>query len=150
MAIDSILTRFAKVKFGEEIWLLSDREPIIVGELDQNSILVAIVDDVQISRLIIELEIVNPQFFGVLNIYRSLHLPGVAQFRPMTRAVRSLFIRELGVAFFLSQNHVQVVVFLFSVLPVLPMLPGFDFLWGLGHLAHADRHPHEDREAQDR
>src|SRR5882762_4437793 len=135
------------MKFAQEIWLLPHSEPVIVGELDQNPVLVAIVDDVQISRLIIELEIVDAQFLGVLNINGSLHLSGVAQSRPMTGAVRSLFIRELWVALFLSQNHAQVMVFLFSM---LPMLAGFHLLGGLGHLADADRGRHEDGETQDR
>jgi hypothetical protein len=131
------------VKFAQEIWLLSNSEPVIVGELDQNSILVAIVDDVQIGGLIVDLEIVDGQFFGVLNINGGLHLSGVAQFCPMAWAEGSLIICELRVALFLTQNHVQVVMFLFSM---LPMLPGFHLLGGLCHLADADCGPYEDGE----
>jgi hypothetical protein len=64
----------------------------------------------------------------------------------MTGAVRSFLIRELRVTLFFSQNHVQVVVFLFSM---LPMLPGFHFLGKLGHLADADWDRDEDGETQD-
>jgi hypothetical protein len=131
------------MKFAQEIWLLPDREPVIVGELDQNPILVAIVDEVQISGLVIELEIVDTQPFGVLNINWSLHLSGVAQFRPMAGTEGSLIIGELRVALFLSHGHVQVVVVL------LPMLPMFHSLGKLGHLADADWDCDEDGETQD-
>src|SRR5258707_858128 len=85
------------MNFAQKIWLLPDFEPVIVRELDQNPILVAVVDDVQISRLIIELEIVDTQLFGMLNINGGLHLSAIAQSRPMTGAERSLFIREFRV-----------------------------------------------------
>src|SRR5437879_6161813 len=75
----------------------------------------------------------DAQSFGVLNINRGLHLSGVAQFRPMAGAEGSLIIRELRVALFLSRGHVQMVVFMF------PMLPGFHLLGGLGRLAGTGR-----------
>src|SRR5882762_1702979 len=78
------------MKFTQEIWLLSDSKPVIVGELDQNSILVAI---------------------------------------------------------FLSQNQMQVVVFLFSM---LAMLPGFRLLGGLCHLADPNWGRDKDGETQDK
>src|SRR5260370_41376060 len=135
------------MKFAQEIRFLPHGEPVIVGELDENSVLVAIIDDVQISRLIIELEIVNVQFFGMLNINGGLHLSSGAQPRPMTGAVRSFLIRELRVALFLSQNDVQVVVFLFSMLSVLP---GFHLLGELCHLANADWFRDEECKTQDK
>src|SRR5260370_32038883 len=126
------------MNFAEKIWLLPDYEPVIVRELDQNPILVAVVDDVQISRLIIELEIVDTQLFGMLNINGGLHLSAIAQSRPMTGAERSLFIRELRLALFPSQAHVQVMVlvcFMFSVCFMLHLLPGFHFPVGFSDLA---------------
>jgi hypothetical protein len=96
--------------------------------------------------LIIELEIVDAQFFGMLNINGGLHLSGVAQFRPMTGAVRSFLIGELRVALFFSQNQVQVVVFLFSMLP----MPGFHLLGELCHLPDADWGRNEEGKTQDR
>jgi len=64
----------------------------------------------------------------------------------MIGTVRSFLIRELRVAFFLSQNYVQVVVFLFSM---LPMLPGFHLLGGLRHLADGAWGRKEDRKTRD-
>jgi hypothetical protein len=52
------------MNFAQKIGLLPHCEPVIVRELDENPILVAVVDDVQISRLIIDLEIVYPQLFA--------------------------------------------------------------------------------------
>jgi len=63
------------MNFAQKVWLLPDFEPVIVRELDQNPILVAVVDDVQISRLIIELEIVYTQLFGMLNINGACIFP---------------------------------------------------------------------------
>src|SRR5207302_8508082 len=107
-------------------------------ELDQNLILVAVVDDVQISRLIIELKTVDAQLFGMLNINGGLHLSAIAQSRPMTGAERPLLIGELRLALFSSQGHVQVMVLLrvvFSVSFMLPLWPAFNFLGGFGDLA---------------
>src|SRR5258708_10135325 len=137
LTIDGILARFAKMNFAQKIWLLPDFEPVIVRELDQNPILVAVVDDVQISRLIIELEIVDTQLFGMLNINGGLHLSAIAQSRPMTGAERSLFIRELRLALFPSHVHVQLMVllfFMFSVCFMLPLLPGLHFPGAFAHL----------------
>jgi len=65
----------------------------------------------------------------------------------MTGAAWSFLIGELRVALFLSQKYVQVVVFLFSM---LPMLPGFHLLGRLCHLADADWGRDEDGKTQDR
>jgi len=64
----------------------------------------------------------------------------------MTGAVRSFLIRELRVALFLSQNHVQVVVFLFSMF----MLPGYYLLGELCHLTDADWSRDEEGKTQHR
>jgi hypothetical protein len=132
------------MKFAQEIWLLPDCKPVIVGELHQNPVLVAVVDEVQISRLVIELEIVDAQSFGVPNINWGLHLSVVAQFRPMAWTEGSRIICELRVTLFLSHGHVQVVVVLLS------MLPMFNFLGKLGHLADAGWGRDEDGETQGR
>jgi hypothetical protein len=126
------------MNFAQKIGLLPHCEPVVVRELDQNPILVAVVDDVQISGLIIELEIVDTQFFGMLNINGGLHLSAIAQSHPMTGAERPLFIGELRLALFSSQGQVQVMVlvwFMFSVAFMLPLLPGLHFLGRFGDLA---------------
>jgi hypothetical protein len=81
LAIHGVLARFPKMKLGEKVWLLPDGEPVVVRELQKDSVLVAVVEDVQIRRLILDPQIVDAQFFGVLNINRGLHLSGVAQSR---------------------------------------------------------------------
>src|SRR5713226_1799633 len=106
------------MNFAEKIWLLPHCEPVIVRELDENPILVAVVDDVQISGLIIELEIVDTQFFGMLNINGGLHLSAIAQSLPVTGAEGPLFIRELRLALFSSQGQVQVMVLVRVMLSV--------------------------------
>lgn len=65
----------------------------------------------------------------------------------MAGAEWAVVIRELRVAFFLSQNHVQVVVFAFAM---LFMLTGFHFFRRLGDLADANRGCEEEGKTQDR
>src|ERR1700674_5706888 len=124
------------MNFTQEIWPLPNGEPVVVGKFDQDPVLVAVIDDVEVSRLIIELKTSDGQFFSVLYIDGGLHLSGVAELRPMAWTRGTFFICIGRRALFLSQGQVQVVMFLLSM---LRMLPGFHLLEGLSHLADAGR-----------
>ena len=41
------------MKFGQVVGLFADGKPVVVRELDQDSIAVAIVDDVQAGRFVV-------------------------------------------------------------------------------------------------
>ena len=127
LAMDGIFARGAKMEFTQEVRPLPDGKPVVIGKLEQYAVLVAVVDDVEIRRLVIELEVGNRQFLGVFYVNRSLHLTCRAELRPMAWARRTSGIGIGWSTRFLTENQVQVMVFHGMVL----VLTGLDLLGGL-------------------
>jgi len=128
--MDRIFARGAKMELTEEIRPLPHIKPVVIGKLEQYAVLVAVIDDVQIGRLVMEVEVGNGKFVGMLDVNGSLHLTCAAELRPMTWARRTFLVGVGRPTCFLTENEVQVVVFPRHVL----MLTGLDLLGGLSDL----------------
>ena len=120
------------MNFTQEIWPFPNGEPVIVGKFHHDAVLVAIVDDVQVRRLVVEIQILDGQLVSVLDIDGGLHLACGAQLWPMAWTHGAFFIRIGRRALFLTQHQVQMMVFALTVFVLV--LTGLSLLGRLRHL----------------
>jgi hypothetical protein len=146
--MDRILPGRAKMKFAQEVRFLSYFEPIVVRKSNQQSISIAIVNHVQIDRLVQVAKIIDGQLFGVLDIDRSLHPACTAQASPMARILGAGIVGILRVARLFSHGDVHVVsavgmLVCLGMLLRLRYLPGPD-----AHRGRQNAEAHYKRDSQ--
>src|SRR6266550_2445655 len=98
MGVNSVFPRFVKMKFVQSVAFRADLEPVIVGKLDLNPIVVAIIKNGQCNRLITEVEPPQSRSFRLIDIDGRLHVSYTAGTLPMVRSVRPWFIRKMWLA----------------------------------------------------
>src|SRR5581483_9150821 len=117
------------MQLREVIGLLSDLQPIVIGKLHENPVLVAVVDDVEVDRLVPYGEAVDLQFVRRCDVDRRLHRPAGTEPTPAAGTERAVLIRVLCRARLLAERQMQMVMFPVYMLP----LDSFQLLDGLTH-----------------
>src|SRR5215470_3249352 len=134
LTVHGILAWFVEVDVGKKIGLLADLQPIVIRKKKLDLVVVAVVENGQVSRLVIETDCRNGQSLGMGNIDGRLHLSRIAKASPMAGILGTGRVGELRLALLARRvGYVHVM----RAPTVLVLLPGLHFvlLSGLTSLA---------------
>src|SRR5271157_4356169 len=90
LAFNRCLPRLSKMNFDEVVIFPADFQPEVVRELDQDPITIAVVQDVEVSGLIVEFEkVADGQWFRIHKVNWALHFARLANSGPIVGSLRS-------------------------------------------------------------
>src|SRR5215471_7956030 len=142
LAIHGMFPRLMKMKLGQEIRLRADFQPEIIRKKDFDLVMIAIIEDLQINRLVVKVDWGQAQFFRMRYIDGGLYVSGITCSLPMAGIVRARCVREMRIALLRCVRDLRVV-------RAGMVLARLSFVLGLGDLTRSRRsHLYEDQEAQ--